>query len=536
MPRHFEFKSKTSNKFWDVEVKAKTVKVRYGKIGTDGQTIAKALDTAAEAKAHAEKKIAEKLKEGYVEGTGGADRTARQSRSAAPPAEPDASALIVKSWEAWCRPAGRHGFSRLSTKAVVVFKGNHPAHSARLEWVLTDAAGLPRQTQVVSTHKDVDDGGELVLATSDDMIDDTGAPASSSLVRGQVTLFAGPRSQLIAATLPGAEPIGGSVPFDATTGLEITGWRCENCGPDEEGVSYRLWVVVRNAGHSDLAAVTLRLQVRTRRGDLLSTENGEVWLLGGGPVVEKNLTVGEWCYVEAPFGVGKNTPARRGATLEVVGIACRRPVLVDLGAIAPAAEAAASKGKSTRAKRKLATFRFTRQMTFRLGELELKGFCAHLGLESPGDLQRLADSVSSGWRDDENDAAYRAVDAAMLPHLVGWVFFDNFSQPELIFSDPEPVSANLGTPDKVLKSSRILYFAVWNREDDSPGKSVEIAVETQCRLGVVAGVDVAHPDAYEDTDISDEFRECRNMFNFWVDGFEYDDDEGLDHEWSAVLE
>ena len=43
------------------------VNIRYGKVGTDGQTSLKELGTPAEAKAHAEKQAAGKVKKGYKE-------------------------------------------------------------------------------------------------------------------------------------------------------------------------------------------------------------------------------------------------------------------------------------------------------------------------------------------------------------------------------------------------------------------------------------------------------------------------------------
>ncbi|MDP7147933.1 MAG: WGR domain-containing protein [Nitrospinaceae bacterium] len=41
--------------------------MRYGKLGTDGQTSVKELSMPAEAKAHAEKQAAGKVKKGYKE-------------------------------------------------------------------------------------------------------------------------------------------------------------------------------------------------------------------------------------------------------------------------------------------------------------------------------------------------------------------------------------------------------------------------------------------------------------------------------------
>ena len=65
--RYFEYKDAKSKKFWEVSVSGKKVHIRYGKIGTDGQTSLKELSTPAEAKAHAEKQAAGTVKKGYKE-------------------------------------------------------------------------------------------------------------------------------------------------------------------------------------------------------------------------------------------------------------------------------------------------------------------------------------------------------------------------------------------------------------------------------------------------------------------------------------
>ena len=65
--RYLEFKDAKSSKFWEVSVTGKTVNIRYGKLGTDGQTSVKELSTPAEAESHAEKQAAGKLKKGYKE-------------------------------------------------------------------------------------------------------------------------------------------------------------------------------------------------------------------------------------------------------------------------------------------------------------------------------------------------------------------------------------------------------------------------------------------------------------------------------------
>ena len=65
--RRFEFIDDHSSKFWEIDVVAESVEVRFGKIGTKGQIKITDFEMPPEALSHAEKKINEKLKEGYVE-------------------------------------------------------------------------------------------------------------------------------------------------------------------------------------------------------------------------------------------------------------------------------------------------------------------------------------------------------------------------------------------------------------------------------------------------------------------------------------
>jgi predicted DNA-binding WGR domain protein len=59
--------TKDSKKFWEVEVKGKSVYVRYGRIGTDGVTTIKKFSTVSGAEDFASKAVAEKIKKGYQE-------------------------------------------------------------------------------------------------------------------------------------------------------------------------------------------------------------------------------------------------------------------------------------------------------------------------------------------------------------------------------------------------------------------------------------------------------------------------------------
>jgi predicted DNA-binding WGR domain protein len=65
--RRFEFNQGTSSKFWEVSLEDRLVRVRFGRIGTEGQRADKKLASPALAAKEHDKLVAEKLKKGYVE-------------------------------------------------------------------------------------------------------------------------------------------------------------------------------------------------------------------------------------------------------------------------------------------------------------------------------------------------------------------------------------------------------------------------------------------------------------------------------------
>jgi predicted DNA-binding WGR domain protein len=67
MKRYFEFVGGSSAKFWEATVNGNQVTVRFGRIGTEGQTQTKTLADANAATKHAEKLIAQKTAKGYKE-------------------------------------------------------------------------------------------------------------------------------------------------------------------------------------------------------------------------------------------------------------------------------------------------------------------------------------------------------------------------------------------------------------------------------------------------------------------------------------
>jgi DNA ligase-1 len=65
--RYFEFVEGKSSKFWEIVVNGKEMTTRYGKIGSAGKSTTKSFKDEAAARATADKLIAEKTADGYVE-------------------------------------------------------------------------------------------------------------------------------------------------------------------------------------------------------------------------------------------------------------------------------------------------------------------------------------------------------------------------------------------------------------------------------------------------------------------------------------
>jgi DNA ligase-1 len=67
MKRYFEFVEGSSSKFWEIAQNGAEVTVRFGRIGTNGQTQTKSFADSVAAAKHAEKLITEKTGKGYKE-------------------------------------------------------------------------------------------------------------------------------------------------------------------------------------------------------------------------------------------------------------------------------------------------------------------------------------------------------------------------------------------------------------------------------------------------------------------------------------
>ncbi|WP_342375832.1 WGR domain-containing protein [Myxococcus stipitatus] len=86
--RRFEFVEGTSSKFWQPEVQGNVFIVTFGRIGTAGQRKEKGFPDAAAAQREYEKKVAEKVREGYREVTDGAAAPAPVAAAPVAPPKP----------------------------------------------------------------------------------------------------------------------------------------------------------------------------------------------------------------------------------------------------------------------------------------------------------------------------------------------------------------------------------------------------------------------------------------------------------------
>jgi predicted DNA-binding WGR domain protein len=95
--RYFELQDNKSAKFWEITTDGTAVTVRYGKIGTNGQSQTKELADAAAAAKHVAKLVAEKTGKGYVEsGDSAVAQVASEPVPEATPAAPRKKAAPAK--------------------------------------------------------------------------------------------------------------------------------------------------------------------------------------------------------------------------------------------------------------------------------------------------------------------------------------------------------------------------------------------------------------------------------------------------------
>jgi predicted DNA-binding WGR domain protein len=156
--RRFEFVEGTSAKFWMAEVEGTNFIVVYGRLGTPGQRKEKAFPSEDGARKELDKKIAEKLREGYHEvaadaaasaptgAKGAAAASAKLSlpvRGNAPRAEPARVAAAAKALTSLAESAGRRSW--------VVRRAADEARKTVRALGTVDPAGIPELSRPFET-------------------------------------------------------------------------------------------------------------------------------------------------------------------------------------------------------------------------------------------------------------------------------------------------------------------------------------------------------------------------------------------------
>ena len=93
--KRFELSEGGSSKFWQIEATAKEIRIRFGKLGSNGQLKLQTFGSPAEAVASMAKQIAEKIKKGYAEAGTATPAKAPLARPAPKPAGVKPSALKI---------------------------------------------------------------------------------------------------------------------------------------------------------------------------------------------------------------------------------------------------------------------------------------------------------------------------------------------------------------------------------------------------------------------------------------------------------
>jgi len=236
------------------------------------------------------------------------------------------SHLTVEEWAVTCSPPDSDGDVRFEAKVRGEYRGTASAHVARLSWIAFDPSGsIPLLQGDNTLNEDIDDEDSVEIEADGYGKLGEGVDPAACQVQGQVVLYPGEKQATWTIPLPEAGQTGGKGPTWSSAGAEITGWRVTCSESSDENASYTLFLVAQNTNRFPLAAVTFRVRVKNRKGDVWSTEH----------LIAERLGPGEICSVETALYVSERAKARKGALIEVVGLVSSRRVVYSVPATPP---------------------------------------------------------------------------------------------------------------------------------------------------------------------------------------------------------
>jgi len=179
-------------------------------------------------------------------------------------------------------------------------------------------------------------------------------------------------------------------------------------------------------------------------------------------------------------------------------------------------------------------FKFANTNTYEIPTEILESLLQKIKLS---DIVALQNLMPDGPRDHSNDVAYKKLEQLFFPLLNVEIFWDNFSEPGLIFTYHKTISQNLTKIKPPVETVRISYIALWDGDADD-SKSLELNIEASVLLDVVDGIDISaytdwSSDVEKDANIEDQLRECGNMFNFFFKDIDLEDDGVFENDWDV---
>ena len=234
--------------------------------------------------------------------------------SPALPEAPVADARLgVEDWSVTCTAPDSDGDVRFEAKVRGEYQGTASAHVARLLWIAFGPSGsIPLLQGDNTLTQDIDDEDSVEIEAGGYGKLGEGVDPAACQVRGQVVLYPGEKQAPWTLSLPEAGQAGGKGPAWSSAGAEIAGWRLTCSESSDESASYTLFILARNTGRTPLAAVTFRVRVKNRKGDVWSTEH----------LTTERLAPGEMRNVETTLYVSERAKARKGAVVDLTGIVC----------------------------------------------------------------------------------------------------------------------------------------------------------------------------------------------------------------------
>ncbi len=180
------------------------------------------------------------------------------------------------------------------------------------------------------------------------------------------------------------------------------------------------------------------------------------------------------------------------------------------------------------------TFTFTNDNEWELGSDKVDQLIEVLDV---GSFENLLALVPGGDREFSDDAIvekYPALDKKLLPKIWIEIFTDNFSDADKLFSEkPDMLVEDASKKGGKFEEAKIILLEM---SGEQSSLNVRLMVESKFAINIKDGIDLEdeHSDENQESGMSDQIYECKNMCNFGFNGIDLENDEPLSHNWEAA--